>query len=170
MKPLLKSPDIEPIRDASFGFPLMPWSVGKLFELREDYPFTVRNSGFEAHYLIPAGYQFDKASIPPLFWGWPFNYTPDGLCTVPALEHDFLCDLFTGGSEWLKGALADQYPESLPAEVIHRHFYHRLLDWGVRLPKARVFWAGVRNFGPGGRLRPSVLWSQAKQNLKRIMP
>lgn len=166
MKSVLHSPKVEPIRDADFGFGLLPWAKGKLFELQEDWRFPVCNSGFSREYVIPAGYQYDKASIPPLFWGFPFNYTPDGLCSVPALEHDFLCDLFTGGSEWLRGALADEYPEVPPAPVIHRHFYHALLTWGVRISKARVFWWAVRNFGPGGRLRPSVLWKATLAKLK----
>lgn len=167
LRPRMPVPDIHPLRDASFGFGVLPWAVGPLWELQEDWKFVVRNGGFEAEYVIPAGYQFDKASIPTAFWGFPLNYTPDGLCTVPALEHDFLCDLFAGGSEWLRGALADEYPASCPpAPIIHRHFYFALLTWGVRIRKARVFWAAVRNFGPGGRLRPSVLLKATLVKLK----
>ena len=151
-----RTPDIEPIRDASFGFGFWPWSKGKLFELREDHRFVVDNGGFYFEYTIPSGYQFDKASVPPIFWGFPFNYTPDGLCTVPALEHDFLCDLFTGGSEWLKSAFGGVMPSCPTAAVIHKHFHLRLLEWGVRPSKAKVFWEGVRNFGPGGKMRPST--------------
>lgn len=154
----LYMPRIIPIRDNDFGFGWLPWAKGKEFELQEDYKF--------GNYLIPAGYRFDKASIPPLFWGFPFHYTPDGLCTVPALRHDFLCDLLTGGSEWLKDKLKEKYPSVIPtAEQVHHHFYVELLRWGVNPRKARLFYAGVRNFGPGGRLRPSVLWKRLKQKI-----
>ena len=68
----------------------------------EPWEFTVDSGGTRERFTIPVGYEFDKASVPPFFWGFPFNYTPDGLCTVPALEHDFLCDLHAGGSDWLR--------------------------------------------------------------------
>lgn len=147
-------PQIEPVRDAGIGFGLWPWADGPLFRLRPPWSFRVENGGFEADYVIPGGYEFDKASIPPLLWGFPLNYTPDGLCTVPALEHDFLCDLLAGGSDWLREQLPAM-PPTPPADVIHRHFYLRLLEWGVRPSKAAAFHEAVRNFGPGGRLRPS---------------
>jgi hypothetical protein len=120
------TPDIIPIRDASIGFGLWPWSKGPLFRLVEPWEFTVDSGGTRERFTIPAGYEFDKASVPPFFWGFPFNYTPDGLCTVPALEHDFLCDLHAGGSEWLRVRLIP-LPAAPPTTVIHRHFYDRLL-------------------------------------------
>lgn len=166
----LHTPEIEPVRDADFGFGVWPWAQGPLFELGEPWTFTVMNGGFEASYTIPKGYLFDKASIPPLFWGIGIDYTPDGLCTVASLEHDFLCDLFHGGSGWLRDQFGGHLPASPPAPVIHRHFYDVLTRWGVRPRKARLMWAGVRNFGPGGRLRPSVLWQTLKQHLNLIKP
>jgi hypothetical protein len=78
------TPDIIPIRDASIGFGLWPWSKGPLFRLVEPWEFTVDSGGTRERFTIPSGYEFDKASVPPFFWGFPFNYTPDGLCTVPA--------------------------------------------------------------------------------------
>lgn len=155
MKSLLNTPDIEPIKDADFLFGLWPWSRGPMWELQEPWAFTVDNGGFKADYLIPEGYRFDKASIPSVLWGFPFNYTPDGLCTVPALEHDYLCDLYHGGSDWLKARLG-VIPAAPSTTVIHRHFYDRLLQWGVRPSKARAMWEGVRKFGPGSWIRPST--------------
>jgi len=158
MKRELFTPDIEPIKDADFGFGLWPWSRGPMWELLETWAFTVDNGGFARVYEIPAGYQFDKASVPAFFWS--LGYTPDGLCTVPALEHDFLCDIYSGGSAWLRDKLG-VIPLAPPAQVIHRHFYDQLVRWGMRPSKARVMWEGVRNFGPGGRLRPSS-WFKRK--------
>lgn len=157
----LYTPDIEPIKDADFLFGIWPWSRGPMWELQEPWSFTVDNGGFKADYLIPEGYRFDKASVPSYFWS--FGFTPDGLCTVPALEHDYLCDVYSGGSEWLQQQLG-KMPESPPAQVIHRHFYDKLVVWGMRPAKARVMWEGVRNFGPGGRMRPSS-WFKRKAKL-----
>ena len=97
MNASLYTPRIAALRDASIGYGILPWANGPMWELQERYVFRIvypdRDPGrlFE----IPEGYQFNKASVPPLFWGFPFGYTPDGLCTVPALEHDFLCDFST---------------------------------------------------------------------------
>lgn len=148
----LFTPAIEPVRDADFGFGFWPWSKGPLWELQPFWDFEVDNGGYKRRYRIPAGYLFDKASVPPYFW--LLGYTPDGQGVVPALEHDFLCDLLAGGSEWLREKLGEM-PEAPPAQVVHRHFYDQLLKWGMRPSKARVMWEGVRNFGPGGYLRPS---------------
>lgn len=146
-KPLLHTPWIEPVRDADFGFGIWPWSKGPLWRLMEQWDFVVNNNDWQGRFTIPRGYLFDKASIPPLFWS--FGYTPDGLCTVPALEHDFLCDLFQGGSPWLKDTLGI-LPVAPPAKVIHQHFRDALRRWGVRGFKEWTMWAGVRAFGPGG--------------------
>ena len=149
------SPDITPIRDADVGFGFWPWSKGPLFRLEEPWEFMVDSGGTREKFVIPHGYEFDKASVPSILWGFPFNYTPDGLCTVPALEHDFLCDLHHGGSDWLKTRLG-ALPAAPSTTVIHRHFYDRLLQWGVRPSKARTMWEGVRKFGPGSWVRPST--------------
>lgn len=154
----LFTPDIEPISDADFGFGFWPGRKGPKWELQPYWDFEVNNGGFKKTYRIPAGYIFDKASVPVYFW--VLGYTPDGLCTVPALEHDFLCDLLAGGSPWLLEQLGE-IPEAPPAQVVHRHFYDQLVKWGMRPSKAQVMWAGVRNFGPGGYMRPST-WFKRK--------
>lgn len=145
---------IEPVRDADFGFGLLPWARGPLWRLTEDYIFTLHPGlwGESPRYTIPAGYHFDKASVPPFFWGPPFNYLPEGLCTLPALEHDFLCDLMDGGSWWLERILG-ALPPVPPAQIIHEHFYRSLLAAGVRRRKADAMGLAVKWFGPGGKLR-----------------
>ena len=146
----LPQPNITPLRDAQIGFGLWPWSKGPLWRLEEDWEFEAAGRFF----TIPKGYQFDKASVPSFFWGAPFNYTPDGLCTVPALQHDFLCDLLLGGSEWLKEQLGE-LPKPLSPFDTHHSFYLALLEYGVRPSKAKTMYVAVKNFGPKGRLRPS---------------
>jgi len=163
--PELIPPRVTAIRSASVGYGLWPWSKGPLWRLEEPWAFQVlmeRQPSGAAKvrgFTIPKGYEFDKASIPSILWGFPLNYTPDGPCAVPALEHDFLCDLYTGGSAWLKERLGE-LPPSPSAEVIHRHFYDRLLQWKERPSKARTMYMAVRNFGPGGRARPSTWFSR----------
>lgn len=155
------APDITCLRDAEFGFGLLPWAKGPMWQTEEEYTFKICTGIWpvERQFTIPAGYQFDKASIPPLFWGPPFNYTPDGLCVMPALEHDFLCDLLTGGSYWLVEKLGD-LPAAPPAWVVHRHFYYRLLQAGVRPSKAALMGRAVAAFGPQGWARPSSIFDR----------
>lgn len=157
-----RGPSIVPVRDASLGFGLLPrflfpWINGPLWRLEEDYGFLLAN-GAGGHFVIPSGYEFDKASVPPMFWGPPFNYLPDGLCTQAALEHDFLCDLLSGGSVWLKERLGE-LPVCPEAEEIHRHFKLRLLECGVRPGKALAMGRAVAALGPGGWLRKWLPWS-----------
>lgn len=143
--------NISPVRDADLGFGLLPWAKGPLFVLKSDYIFKVNiPNKYYGEFTIPAGYQFDKASIPSFFWGPPFNYTPDGLCTIPALEHDFLCDLLTGGSHWLRGKLGANIIAP-PAWAVHEHFKLRLKEENVRSGKASLMGAAVRWFGPKGK-------------------
>lgn len=137
-------PNIQPIRDASPFF-----GKGPLFRLVGNYKFHLIGGPESITYTIPNGYEFDKASIPSIFWGWPFNYTPDGLCTVPALEHDFLCDILKGGSPYLYAKIG--WVRRPTSSAVHEHFRLRLLEEGVRPGKARLMGAAVRWFGPKGK-------------------
>jgi len=160
MTPETNTPRIIAIRDPDLGFGVWPWSKGPLFLLREDWTFQFWD-GKEWHELtIPEGYEFDKASIPSVFWGAPWDYLPDGLCTVPALEHDFLCDLNAGGSDWLKARLGGKLPLVPATEFVHKHLYWRLLAYGVRPRKAAAMWEVVRKFGPGSWVRPSTWFNK----------
>ena len=157
-------PPIRAVRDADFGFGFWPWSKGPRWRLEADHTFALRiiqSHGEPVIYTIPAGYEFDKASVPPVLWGPPFNYTPDGVCTVPALEHDFLCDLLSGGSEWLRAKLGT-LPWCPPASDIHHHFHIRLHEEGMRPSKAEAMGQAVKKFGPGGSLRPSTIWRRLR--------
>jgi hypothetical protein len=77
------------------------------------------------------------------------NYLPDGLCLLPALEHDFLCDLLSGGSGWLEARL-DGLPGCPPAADVHEHFRLRLHECGVRPGKAEAMGRAVAALGPQG--------------------
>lgn len=145
-----KNLDITTLRDPSpFWF-----GEGPLFRLEEAYTFKLdvppcMTGCKPTVYTIPAGYEFDKASIPRLFWG-TLAYMPSGLSDVPALEHDFLCDLWHGGSDWLRGELGGALPEVPAARLIHLHFRRRLAAVGVRPRKVWAMGHAVAAFGPGG--------------------
>lgn len=147
----LHTPRIRALRDASLGYGFLPWAAGPLWELAEDYTFTLAVPGDATEYLIPAGYRFNKASIPPAFW--VLGLTPDGLVTVPSLEHDFLCDLLTGASYWLRERLPGTRLLAPSASAVHHHFEIRCLQWGMPRLKARLMGGAVKLFGPGTRLR-----------------
>jgi hypothetical protein len=119
------------------------------FELLEPWTFEVHGFG---SFTIPQGYQFDRASTPKI--AWLLGFTRDGLAEVPALEHDFLCDLLSGGSEWLSNKLGT-LPECPPPGVVHQHFETRLLEEGMRPSKARTMGFAVKSLGPKGWLKPS---------------
>lgn len=113
--------------------------------LLEDYHFRA----FGKTWTIPAGYEWDGASIPPCLWGFPFYYMPWGTYTHAALVHDFFCDLGEGGSEWLRGALWDQYPHDIPASKdVHFDFYLRCLTLGTSRSRARTMLFFVNLLGP----------------------
>ncbi len=152
--PDLPNPRDRPIRDPGLFFGLWPWAKGPEWETEDEHRFTCLVPGWtHLGYRIPRGYRYNKASTPPLLWGPPFNYLPDGLARVPALEHDFLCDLLTGGSPWLKAHLSDTLPKCPPPQVVHEHFHLQMLRYGVRKSKADAWHAAVAMVGPKGRLR-----------------
>lgn len=174
MEPVLR---IRPIRDASFGFGFLPrflfwrWVRGPLWRLEEDHVFTLAVPPCTpfcspCQFTIPSGYEFDKASIPPMFWS--FGYTPDGLCLNPALEHDFLCDILSSGSPWLKERLG-VLPKSPPAWMVHEHFRLRLHEVGLRYSKAEAMGRAVAYFGPQGRAWPWLKAAAALASLAGII-
>lgn len=146
---MLQEPYSIAIGDASTFF-----GRGKLYRLMVDHEFTLAVPMCMSHcsppqFRIPAGYEYDKASVPPIFWGFPLYYVPDGLCSLAALEHDFLCDIMTGGSDWLRSRVGT-IPESPPAWMIHEHFRLRLHECGVKRRKAEIMGRMVAAFGPQG--------------------
>jgi len=149
-------PDIIPIRDADFGFPFWPWSKGPLWRLNNHYLFTVNKDTFYHEYVIPKGYEFDGQSVPAVLHGPPFNYGPSGVGMRAGLIHDFLCDIYQGGSEWLQRTLV-KIPLAPPAAIIHEVYYDIQLADNQRKTKAGVSWWAVDKFGPGGKLRPKFL-------------
>lgn len=150
----LPHPNIISLRDPDFGYGIWPWAKGPQWMTKEPHRFTLLTSGYtHLEYQIPDGYIFNKASTPPVFWGPPFNYMPDGLCTIPALEHDFLCDLLTGSSDWLKSVFHGDLPKAPPAQAVHEHFRLQLHRYGVRSTKADTWGKLVALFGPKGKLR-----------------
>ncbi len=99
--------------------------VGDLYEAVQDAKYTYKKREF----IVPAGFQFDGASIPRIFWrvmDTPFHprYMP------AALPHDRLYETHEFDKAW-----ADEL------------FYKLLLAHGVPEMKARLMWRAVRLFG-----------------------
>ncbi len=158
-------PPIKYVRPADFGFGWLPGRRGPTWRLLEDYQFGVQMpDGSLRMYWIPEGFEFDKASIPPLFWWPPLCMTPEGPWTLPALEHDWLCCLLHGGNDWVRETLLGQVPEAPPAWVVHHHFQQRCLDHvayapgedGMRLRQALLLGNVVKALGPQGWAWPWV--------------
>lgn len=130
-------------------YPFWPGSTGPEWELQEEHKFSLCFDP-ERVYTIPAGYRYNKASVPPVLWSFPFYYTPDGTCSLGALEHDFLCDLLTGGSEWLKEKFGGELPQAPEPWEVHLHFRVRLYQCHTRFSKAETMANAVAAFGPMG--------------------
>lgn len=140
-------------RDADFlfGVPILGrllFRKGPEATLNKDYTFSVDGNKF----IIPAGYRWNGNSIPAILWGTPFNYMPWGVNIEESLKHDFLCDIGKGGSEWLRGALFDQYPDKIPHKIVHEHFYYGCLINGMPPIRAKIWYFAVRIFGPKWKL------------------
>jgi hypothetical protein len=153
MKP--RQPVITPIRDAQPFAGLWPWSKPAQWCLDEPYSFTVEapEHDFYHSYVIPVGYKFDGQSVPGILHGWPLYYGPAGVGMRAGLVHDFLCDLYSGGSEWLRERFGGMMPPVPPPAVIHETYKRIQLEDGQRPSKAKVTHAAVALFGPGGKLR-----------------
>ncbi len=148
-----RQPHISVLKNPSFGYGLWPWSTGPVYVTNSDWPFVVNvGDGKIRHYTVPAGYEFDGASVPTVFWGFPFGYTPFGLHIAAALEHDFLCDLGKGGSVWLRQTLGASYPSPVAAIITHAHFARRLQEDGLRPSQTWMMGTAVKWFGPRWKL------------------
>lgn len=150
---LTRQPQTICLRNADPLFGIWPWSRGPLWRMVEEWSFDFWDGSRWLHLTIPSSYEFDKASVPPILWGPPMNYTPDGIHSAAALEHDFLCDILNGGSDWLRKQIGEL--PKVTAPEVHAHFYHRMIAYGMRPSQAQTFYAGVRRLGPGGTWRPS---------------
>lgn len=162
-------PVIVPIRDAQPFAGLWPWSRTAAWRLVEPYTFQLEHGGLILTYTIPAGYEFDGQSVPGLLHGFPLYYGPAGVGMRAGLVHDFLCDLFTGGSPWLREQLGGTLPPIPPAQVIHDTYKRIQLEDGQRPGKARTTHLAVSLFGPGGKLRPSSWFRRAPTALLALL-
>lgn len=145
-----RQPQISVLRNPSFGFPLLPGSEGPLYVLEHEWEFNVVLTPPQGlrRMKIPRGYEFDGASVPAFFWGFPFGYTPFGLHISAALEHDFLCDLGHGGSDWLRERLTAEEMRPLTWQETHGHFARRLNEDGLRPRQVWMMGRAVLWFGP----------------------
>lgn len=109
------------------GRPTLSYTVGEGWLLVEDW--TVRVNG---GVTVPAGFRFDLASIPRIFW--PLIGPMD--CSIEApLAHDFLYRFHeAGGRVWRR-------------REVDRLFLQLMGSEGVCRWRRRVAWLAVRGFG-----------------------
>lgn len=144
-----KHPWVEAARDADTFWPFWPGSQGPCWQTQETHHFALAFDPTRL-FTIPAMYLYDKASVPMPFWGFPFYYTPDGTCSLGALEHDFLCDLLAGGSDWLREQFGGTLPDAPEPWEVHLHFRIRLYQCHTRFSKAETMGNMVAALGPRG--------------------
>jgi hypothetical protein len=108
--------------------------------------------GSYRHFVIPIGYLFNGASVPPCLWGAPWGYTPDGVYRAAALEHDFLCDLGQRGNVFMDMMVMDfgivTVPDPVPHTVAHEHFKTKMREYGMRTSQVFFFANAVKLLGP----------------------
>ncbi|HEY1083712.1 MAG TPA: DUF1353 domain-containing protein [Prosthecobacter sp.] len=121
------------------------WGKG-VYALEQEWHFEVAGYG---KFIVPLGYEFDGASIPRILWS-ATGYTPYGLHIGAAVEHDYLCDIGSKTTAFLKWMTARQLPipQAVPSAVAHEHFYQRCLADGVRPSQAWTMGQTVKIFGP----------------------
>lgn len=81
-------------------------------------------------HAVPAGYVWNGASIPRLFW-LPTNHPLRNRYLRSSCLHDYGCHL-----------------REEPSSVVHRRFYHGLRADGVSWLTAQVMWRAVQIGGP----------------------
>lgn len=74
--------------------PNIKFITNRNVELTKPFKDSVSVYGIEFKFDIPKGFVTDGASIPDIFWGFPFKFTPFQGETFPAaVVHDYLYDI-----------------------------------------------------------------------------
>lgn len=81
-------------------------------------------------HTVPAGFVWNGASIPRLFW-FPINHPLRNRYLRSSCLHDYGC-----------------YLKAEPASVVHRRFYYGLRADGVSWLNAQLMWRAVQLGGP----------------------
>lgn len=71
----------------NFRQPILEWVKGREFVLIDDFDFQWHDGSVIKRITVPAGYNYDKASVPRFLWGIA---RPDGPWEAAALIHDRL--------------------------------------------------------------------------------
>lgn len=117
------------------------------YRLVHDYSYTWTAEGATWRIFVPAGFEYDGASVPR--WVWTLTgIVPDGLHRAAALIHDWLyrhAGLLPDGSFWKDGHSVDGFPwqrhqaDKLFANILAAH--------GVSQFRRRNMYRAVRLFG-----------------------
>ena len=138
-----------PIATASKGFwgAILMWLMGsRQWRIVEDFHYSIDGVG----YKIPAGFQFDGASVPKFLASW---LSPTGVLLVGGLVHDYAYKytvLLKKGkkstSEPMTQKEADQLFRDINIEQNGFHLLNNLAYWALRIG-GFVAWNGHRKRG-----------------------
>ena len=100
--PVLK-PITIPTKKATYLVALWRWLTSiRRWELQADWYWYFDTDNIEV--IVPAGYIFDGASIPRIFW---FVLSPTGLLLIPGLIHDYAYE-----HDYILTSAGDKYREN----------------------------------------------------------
>jgi len=122
----LRMPVLEPVpiptRDVPYPVALWRWLTQvREWRVVEPWYFTLPDG---TEIVIPAGFQFDGASVPAVFWS---VLSPTGLLLIPGLIHDFyykyghLINSIALRAEWMYFCNTE-WPKSMSAEYPFEDF------------------------------------------------
>ena len=104
------------------------WLFGiRQWEVMEDWTYTLRSG---RQIFIPAGYIFNGASIPRIFWG---ILSPTGILLIPALPHDFAYEY---GWVWMIGK--DGVKEKFGKGIERKYWDDLFMQMAIRVNGFKV--------------------------------
>lgn len=142
----MTTPKFTIIRDPGFGYGIP--ILGRLLRAKPQLARLDENYTLACGTTIPKGYEWDGGSIPPFFWGPPWNIQPFGTHVGATLIHDFWCDIGRGGSDWLRYYMGFGYPRPRPFDEVHDDFLLDCLASGTHHRRSKLMHLAVKWFGP----------------------
>ena len=137
-------PMLIPTRDKGFFGAIWMWLLGvRQWEITKDFQFSLGKDQF----VIPAGFQFDGASVPKFLSAW---LSPTGVLLIGGLVHDYAYKYQTLLKKGKKSSLgkitqkrADEIFRDINIEQNGFVLLNKLAYWALRLG-GFVAWRGHR--------------------------
>lgn len=124
-----------------------------IYRLVRDYTYKWEKGGVEYEIVIPAGFEYDGASVPRIVWTLA-GIVPDGLIRGAALVHDYIYRYkgkFPPNRWFWRASGGDLAPvesgKSLSRAEADALFYRIMREAGMSRYRAALAYVGVRAFG-----------------------